>query len=62
MGLDGDPSGHVYIDTRRQDDLVWVRVADFIPPNIHQFTANDEVLVARNSITAAGDLLGCATR
>jgi len=45
------PAGMVYIDTRRQDDLVWVRVADFIPPNIHQFTANDEVLVARNSIT-----------
>jgi hypothetical protein len=45
------PAGMVYIDTRRQDDLVWVRVADFIPPNIHQFTANDEVLRARNSIS-----------
>jgi hypothetical protein len=45
------PAGMVYIDTRRQDDLVWVRVADFIPPNIHQFTANDQVLVARNSVS-----------
>jgi phenylpropionate dioxygenase-like ring-hydroxylating dioxygenase large terminal subunit len=44
------PAGMVYIDTRRQDDLVWVRVADFIAPNIHQFPPNDEVLAARNSI------------
>jgi hypothetical protein len=44
------PAGMVYIDTRRQDGLIWVRAADFIPPNIHQFTANDEVLAARNSI------------
>ena len=44
------PAGMVYIDTRRQDDLVWVRVTDFIPPNIHQFPANDEVLGVRNSI------------
>jgi phenylpropionate dioxygenase-like ring-hydroxylating dioxygenase large terminal subunit len=44
------PVGMVYIDTRRQDDMVWVRVADFIAPNIHQFPPNDEKLVARNSI------------
>src|SRR5262249_53204105 len=25
-------AGMVYIDTRRQGDKVWVRVADFIPP------------------------------
>jgi hypothetical protein len=28
----------------------WLRIADFIPPNIHQFPAGDEVPVARNSI------------
>jgi phenylpropionate dioxygenase-like ring-hydroxylating dioxygenase large terminal subunit len=44
------PVGMVYIDTRRQDDLVWIRVADFIAPNIHQFPTNGEVLSARNSI------------
>jgi phenylpropionate dioxygenase-like ring-hydroxylating dioxygenase large terminal subunit len=44
------PVGMVYLDTRRQDDLVWVRVADFILPNIHQFPPNDEHLAARNSI------------
>ena len=45
------PVGMVYIDTRRrQDDLIWLRIADFIPPNIHQFPAGDEVPVARNSI------------
>jgi nitrite reductase/ring-hydroxylating ferredoxin subunit len=44
------PAGMVYIDTRRQDDLVWVRVADFVAPNIHQFPPNSEALVARNSI------------
>src|SRR5436190_5236545 len=31
------PVGMVYIDTRRQSDRVWVRVADFIPPNIPNF-------------------------
>jgi nitrite reductase/ring-hydroxylating ferredoxin subunit len=30
--------GMMYIATRRLGDLVWVRVADFMPPNIHQFT------------------------
>jgi nitrite reductase/ring-hydroxylating ferredoxin subunit len=44
------PLGMVYIDTRRQDDLIWVRVADFILPNIHQFPPNNEHLTARNSI------------
>jgi phenylpropionate dioxygenase-like ring-hydroxylating dioxygenase large terminal subunit len=32
------PYGMVYIATRRLGDLVWVRVADFMTPNIHQFT------------------------
>ena len=44
------PTGMVYIDTRRQDDMVWVRVADLILPNMHQFPPNDEVLGPRNSI------------
>ena len=31
-------AGMVYIATRRVGELVWVRVCDFIPPNVHQFT------------------------
>ena len=30
------PLGMVYIDTRRMGDLVWVRVTDYIAPNVHQ--------------------------
>jgi phenylpropionate dioxygenase-like ring-hydroxylating dioxygenase large terminal subunit len=45
------PAGMVYIDTRRQEDRVWVRVADFIPPNIHQFPPNADPMSKRNSIT-----------
>jgi len=44
------PLGMVYIDTRRQDDRVWVRVADFILPNIHQFPPNADPMALRNSI------------
>jgi phenylpropionate dioxygenase-like ring-hydroxylating dioxygenase large terminal subunit len=44
------PLGMVYIDTRRRDDRVWVRVADFILPNIHQFPPNQDPLALRNSI------------
>ena len=44
------PVGMVYIDTRRQDDKVWVRVADFILPNIHQFPPNADPMALRNSI------------
>ena len=44
------PAGMVYIDTRRQGDRVWVRVADFIPPNIHQFPPNADPMAKRNSI------------
>ena len=29
--------GMIYVATRRVEDRVWVRVADFIAPNIHQF-------------------------
>ncbi|PYM19601.1 MAG: (Fe-S)-binding protein [Candidatus Rokuibacteriota bacterium] len=42
--LDWQPtaSGMVYIATRRLGDLVWVRVCDFMPPNVHQFTREIE--------------------
>jgi nitrite reductase/ring-hydroxylating ferredoxin subunit len=45
------PIGMVYIDTRREGDRVWVRVADFILPNIHQFPPNADPMAQRNSIT-----------
>src|SRR6185369_3592025 len=35
-------AGMVYMATRRLDDLVWVRVCDFMPPNVHQFTREIE--------------------
>jgi len=35
-------AGMVYLATRRVGDLVWVRVCDFMPPNIHQFTREIE--------------------
>jgi len=35
-------AGMVYLATRRVGDLVWVRVADFMPPNVHQFTREIE--------------------
>ena len=44
------PAGMVYIDTRRQSDRVWVRVADFIPPNIHQFPPNADPMAKRTII------------
>ena len=44
------PVGMVYIDTRRQGDRVWVRVADFILPNIHQFPPNQDPMALRNSV------------
>lgn len=44
------PVGMVYIDTRRNGDRVWVRVADFILPNIHQFPPNADPMALRNSI------------
>jgi nitrite reductase/ring-hydroxylating ferredoxin subunit len=43
-------AGMVYIDTRRQGDKVWVRIADFIPPNIHQFPPNADPLALRTGI------------
>jgi nitrite reductase/ring-hydroxylating ferredoxin subunit len=44
------PIGMVYIDTRREGDRVWVRVADFILPNIHQFPPNADPMAQRNAI------------
>ena len=44
------PIGMVYTDTRREGDRVWVRVADFILPNIHQFPPNADPMAQRNSI------------
>ena len=44
------PRGMVYIDTRRQGDRVWVRVADFILPNIHQFPPNADPMAQRTTI------------
>jgi nitrite reductase/ring-hydroxylating ferredoxin subunit len=46
--LDWQPtaSGMVYIATRRVGDLVWVRVCDFMPPNVHQFTRELEEATA----------------
>ena len=35
-------SGMIYVATRRVGDLVWVRVCDFMPPNVHQFTREIE--------------------
>ena len=57
------PAGMVYIDTRRQGDRVWVRVADFIPPNIHQFPPNADPMAKRTMHQpAGGDDLGGAAR
>jgi phenylpropionate dioxygenase-like ring-hydroxylating dioxygenase large terminal subunit len=44
------PVGMVYIDTRRHQDKVWVRVADFILPNIHQFPPNADPVALRNAL------------
>jgi nitrite reductase/ring-hydroxylating ferredoxin subunit len=44
------PVGMVYIDTRRQGDRVWVRVADFLPPNIHQFPPNADPMAQRTTV------------
>jgi nitrite reductase/ring-hydroxylating ferredoxin subunit len=44
------PAGMVYIDTRRQGERIWVRVADFIPPNIHQFPPNADPMDKRSGI------------
>lgn len=36
------PTGMVYLHTRRKDDMVWVHMAEFIPPNIHQIPSTWE--------------------
>jgi nitrite reductase/ring-hydroxylating ferredoxin subunit len=39
-------AGMIYLATRRLGDLVWVRVCDFMPPNVHQFTRELEEATA----------------
>ena len=39
-------AGMVYIATRRVGELIWVRVCDFLPPNVHQFTREIEEATA----------------
>jgi phenylpropionate dioxygenase-like ring-hydroxylating dioxygenase large terminal subunit len=39
-------AGMVYIATRRVGDLVWIRVCDYMPPNVHQFTREIEEATA----------------
>ncbi len=36
------PYGMIYIATRRVGDFVWVRICDFMAPNVHQFTREIE--------------------
>ncbi len=50
------PFGLIYIATRRVGDHVWVRICDFMPPNVHQFTreleeAATEKVLSRPVIT-----------
>ncbi|MGH7335229.1 MAG: Rieske 2Fe-2S domain-containing protein [Candidatus Rokuibacteriota bacterium] len=40
------PYGMIYIATRRVGDRVWVRVCDFMAPNVHQFTREIEEAAA----------------
>jgi phenylpropionate dioxygenase-like ring-hydroxylating dioxygenase large terminal subunit len=44
-------AGMVYLATRRIGDLVWVRVCDFMPPNVHQFTREIEEATAPKAAT-----------
>jgi hypothetical protein len=49
------PVGMVYVYTRRVGDMVWVRMSDFIVPNIHQFSVqdacDDEIIFQRPNST-----------
>jgi nitrite reductase/ring-hydroxylating ferredoxin subunit len=36
------PYGMIYVATRRVGELVWVRICDFMAPNVHQFTREIE--------------------
>jgi phenylpropionate dioxygenase-like ring-hydroxylating dioxygenase large terminal subunit len=40
------PYGMIYIATRRVGDFAWVRVCDFMAPNVHQFTREIEEAVS----------------
>jgi phenylpropionate dioxygenase-like ring-hydroxylating dioxygenase large terminal subunit len=49
------PVGMVYVYTRRVGEMVWVRMSDFIAPNIHQFSVqdacDDEIIFQRPNST-----------
>ena len=42
------PSGMVYVATRRVGDYAWVRMNDFVPPNVHQTAADWEEATQEN--------------
>jgi nitrite reductase/ring-hydroxylating ferredoxin subunit len=44
-------AGMVYIATRRVGELVWVRICDFMPPNVHQFTREIEEATAEKPVS-----------
>ena len=37
------PIGMMYIASRRVGDKVWVRISDYMPPNVHQFPPQEDV-------------------
>jgi phenylpropionate dioxygenase-like ring-hydroxylating dioxygenase large terminal subunit len=47
------PIGLACIDTRRQGEFVWVRVSDFIPPNINQACDPAETIEQRGAFDRA---------
>ena len=42
------PAGVMYISVRRVGDRVWVRTADYVRPNIHQFPPQEDVIDKRS--------------
>lgn len=42
------PLGMAYIDTRRVADRIWVRVSDYIPPNLHKGCDIKDAVADRN--------------
>src|SRR4030095_14689144 len=52
-------AGMVYIASRRVNDLVWVRVCDFMPPNGPQFTREiQEAAAPRPALCTASGVRG----
>lgn len=37
------PIGMMYISTRRVGEKAWIRISDFMPPNVHQFPPQEDV-------------------